>query len=58
MNLETVTCARCGDRVPLDVDHGKVTLETVRMDDANGDDRYALCMDCVIAIRGDWTEPV
>ena len=57
MTIETATCGRCGDRVPLDGDHGRVTLEIRRTDDRNGDVRRVLCMDCVHAVEA-WTEPV
>jgi len=58
MTIETATCGMCGDRVPLDVDHGKVTLEIQYMEDRNGDERYVLCMDCVNDVVGSWEEPV
>ena len=58
MSIETVTCARCGDRVPLDTDHGELVVETRRMDDRDDRDDYMLCMDCVIEIGDTWEEPV
>jgi hypothetical protein len=36
MTIETVTCGRCGDRVPLDVDHvdlGKVQVRRFTFED-------------------------
>jgi len=57
MTIETVTCARCGDRVPLDVDHGKVQLDTIRMDDLNGRNDYVLCLDCTTDLRDEWRKP-
>lgn len=58
MRIETVTCGRCGDRVPLDVDHGEVQVETVHMNDRDELHDYVLCMDCTIELRDEWEHPV
>jgi len=56
--VETVTCAKCGARVPLDVDHADVTLEIVHMEDRNGREDYALCMECTNSLLDEWKKPV
>ena len=58
MTIETVTCARCGARVPLDVDHGEVRLDTIHMDARDDRDDYILCRECTVELREDWTKPV
>ena len=56
--VETVTCAKCGGRVPLDVNHGDVTVEIVQTDDRNKREDYALCMECANQLVGEWKEPL
>jgi hypothetical protein len=58
MTIEAVTCGRCGDRVPLDVDHAEVRLSVKHMDDRNQRDNYVLCLDCTIEVREEWEHPV
>jgi len=58
MTIETVTCARCGGQVPLDVDHGEAELKTIHMDDRDERDDYSLCMDCTRRIKSEWNAPV
>jgi DNA-directed RNA polymerase subunit RPC12/RpoP len=58
MTIETAICGRCGDRVPLDVNHGEVMLELVWLDDRNQRDDYVLCLDCASKIREEWDTPV
>jgi len=58
MTVESVLCAVCGNKVPLDDDHVKMEIETVRMRDRNDLDDYVLCMDCGIDKSREWNDPV
>jgi hypothetical protein len=58
MTVESVYCAICGEKTPLDVDHVKLEAETKRMRDRNDLDEYVFCMDCAIQKFDEWTDPV
>lgn len=58
MTVESVLCAICGNKVPLDVDHVEIEAETVRMRDRNDLDSYVLCMECSVEKFREWNDPV
>ena len=55
--MDSATCAVCGRSVPLDGDHAKVTVETVRMRDRNEMDDYVLHDLCALAVFEGWSTP-
>jgi hypothetical protein len=57
MTMETVTCAECGDPVPLDTDHAHIIVEKERIEDRDERDDYYFHVDCRLDLVEDWFEP-
>jgi hypothetical protein len=55
--MDSVTCAVCGGSVPLDQDHARVNVETVRTRDRNDVDDYVLHDLCALAVFEGWSSP-
>jgi hypothetical protein len=53
-----VICGKCGGRVYLDADHADVMVDIQRMNDRNGREDFALCIDCTIELVDEWNSPV
>lgn len=50
--MESVYCAICENKVPLDEDHVKVDLEIVKTADQNSRDDYAAHVGCWREVTG------
>jgi len=54
---DSLTCAVCGEYVPLDERHVHVTVETKDPRDRDGRDDYYLHARCAEAVTSGWREP-
>lgn len=55
--VEMLHCAVCGDAVPMDGSHARVSAELVRPRDRDGRAEFYLHRHCYEAVTAGWSEP-